>query len=73
MRSHTVIAGRWLRLVCAISTYVSSIVNLALLFAHRPILSLLGVPLPMDVHLFFIETSLSFTLGLVGVLAVNQK
>jgi hypothetical protein len=73
MRSHTVIAGRWLRFVCAASTYVSSGVNLLLLFAHRPLLSWLGVPLPMDVHLFFVETSLSFTLGLVGLLAMNQK
>ncbi len=70
--SHTTIAGRWLRALCVLSTLASSAVNVALLVAHRPIFAALGVPLPVDVRLFFVETSLSFTIGLVGLLAVRQ-
>ncbi|MCG8405944.1 MAG: hypothetical protein MI923_12180 [Phycisphaerales bacterium] len=57
-----------LRKLCLLTAVVNMAGNVIIVFFHRPIYTWLGVPLPVDMYHFLLESVLSFTIGVAALL-----
>lgn len=68
MRARPVIPGTVLRGLCAFAGVVNIVGNVVIVVAHRPLFDWLDVAPPGDLHLFAIQSALSFTMGVVALM-----
>src|SRR5262245_14660144 len=59
---------RLFRVLCLVTAVANAGGNLLLLFFYRPVLGLVGAPLPNDLHSFAFVCGLSFTIGVLAFL-----
>ena len=56
------------RYLCLLTALANGLGNISLLLFYRPLLELLGAPLPQDLHSFAFVAGLSFTMGVLALL-----
>jgi len=59
---------RFFRVLCLVTAIANAGGNLLMIFLYRPVLELVGAPLPSDLHSFAFVCGLSFTIGVLAFL-----
>lgn len=60
------IPEKYFRYACLITAFANAAGNLGLMLFYRPVMEMLGAPLPKDLHYFFWMSGLSFTNGVLA-------